>query len=113
MDQNLLVPSDSTVELSEHHFLRKKIQTFTIDHLSRIISTYLSMYLEFFRWFIPWSKIFKGVFAQLSLIYLVLSLLNLSYPMVQDLLEPVSCIVILIISAYRELSPSLIRYIGM
>ena len=54
------------------------------DQCSRFISTYLSIYLELSRHFILLSKIFKGVLAQLSLIYLVLSHSNLSYPMVQD-----------------------------
>ena len=58
MGQNLLVPLDSTVDLGQHHFLRKKIQTFTVDHLSRIISTYLSMYLELSRMFILRAQIF-------------------------------------------------------
>ena len=74
MGQKLLVPSDSTVDLpvGQHRFLRKKNQTFTIDNLSRIISTYLSMYLELSYG----PKIFEGVLAQLSLFYLGLSQLS-------------------------------------
>ena len=50
MGQNLPVPLDSTVDLGQHHFLRKKnsnVQTFTVDHyleLSRLIFRCISNY---------------------------------------------------------------------
>ena len=69
---------------------RKKIQTFTVDHSSRFISTYLSMYLEVSRHSILWSKVFSVILAQLSLISLVLSHFNLNYPWVQTFLGKLS-----------------------
>jgi hypothetical protein len=43
------------------HFCAKKNQTFTVDHWSRLISTYLSTYLELSRHY-PLVQDFSSVF---------------------------------------------------
>jgi hypothetical protein len=55
------------------HFCAKKNQTFTVDHWSRLISTYLSMYLELSLTLSFGPRFLKCFLAQLSLIFLVLS----------------------------------------
>ena len=79
MGQNLLVPSDSTADLGQLPFLRKKKikrspLTRTIDlDLSRLIFRCISTYLDI----ILWSKIFKVFFSPLIFDFSCIILFNL------------------------------------
>lgn len=77
MGQNLLVPSDSTADLGQLPFLRKKKikrSPLTIDlDLSRLIFRCISNYLDI----ILWSKIFEVFFSPLIFDFSCFILFNL------------------------------------
>ena len=117
MGQNLLVPSDSTVDLGQHHFLykNKSNQTFTVDiylGLSRIIFRFISNHPDGY----PMVQDFLGYFSSFILYYPWYVLFYLFISQSSD--RPRFCpqtmsYFILIISSYWELSRARICYIGM
>ena len=100
MGQNLLVPLDSTVDLGQHYFLRKKksnVQTFTVDHYLEltIISDH---YLDLSRTIpmvYPSVQDFLSCFSPIIFDLSCFIRANLYFLSVQDSVPIPSCIFIL------------------